>query len=114
MLEQGYLGMAKEQTARGRMVATRLGGALSRRLRPLWQRLRNLSVGVGAGTPVHRSAAASGSLAAGATDASAASAGHALPPAIEDLLESYGYDWLAYEVRRRRRDAERYVAGRLH
>jgi hypothetical protein len=30
------------------------------------------------------------------------------------LLESYGYDWLAYEVRRRRRDAERYVAGRLH
>jgi FkbM family methyltransferase len=119
MVEQGYLAVAKEQAARGRIAATRLGGALRRRLRPLWQRLRKVYVGVGTGTDVHRTSAPAASLPPGTTDATAGPAvgGLApsiLAPSIEDLLESYGYSWLAYEVRRRRRDAECYVAGRLH
>jgi FkbM family methyltransferase len=103
MVEQGYLGAAKEHAARGRMVATRLGGALRRLVRPVWHRLRNASLAVGTGTPVYRTTAPAASLPPGA-----------LPPSIEHLLESYGYGWLAYEVRHRRRDAERYVAGHLH
>jgi hypothetical protein len=102
MIEQGYLGAAKEHAARGRRVASRLGGALRRLVRPVWHRLRNASLDVGTGTPVYR------------TTAPAASPAGALPPSIEHLLESYGYGWLAYEVRHRRRDAERYVAGHLH
>jgi FkbM family methyltransferase len=102
MVEQGYLAAAKEQAARGRIAATRLGGALRRRLRPLWDRLRNVYVDVGPAA----------SLPQGTTTAGPAAGG--MSPSIEDLLESYGYSWLAYEVRRRRRDAERYVAGRLH
>jgi FkbM family methyltransferase len=108
MLEQGYLGAAKEQAARGRIVASRLGGALHRRLSPVWHRLRNVYADLGAGSTGHRTTAPAASLTPGALDATAP------PPSIEDLLESYGYSWLAYEVRRRRRDAERYVAGRLH
>jgi len=114
MVEQGYLAAAKEQAARGRIAATRLGGALRRRLRPVWQRLRNVYVDVGTGTPVHRASARAASLPPGTTDATAGPAAGGMSPSIEDLLESYGYSWLAYEVRRRRRDAERYVAGRLH
>jgi FkbM family methyltransferase len=114
MVEQGYLAAAKEQAARGRIAATRLGGALRRRLRPVWHRLRNVYVDVGTGTPVHRTSAPAASLPPGTTDATAGPAAGGMSPSIEDLLESYGYSWLAYEVRRRRRDAERYVAGRLH
>ena len=114
MVVQGYLGAAKEQAARGRIAATRLGGALRRRLRPVWHRLRNVYVDVGIGTPVHRTSAPAASLPPGTADATAGPAAGAMSPSIEDLLESYGYGWLAYEVRRRRRDAERYVAGRLH
>jgi FkbM family methyltransferase len=114
MVEQGYLAVAKEQAARGRIAATRLGGALRRRLRPLWQRLRKVYVGVGTGTDVHRTSAPAASLPPGTTDATAGPASSGMSPSIEDLLESYGYSWLAYEVRRRRRDAECYVAGRLH
>jgi FkbM family methyltransferase len=114
MVEQGYLAAAKEQAARGRIAATRLGGALRRRLRPLWHRLRNVYVDVGTGTPVHRTSAPAASLPPGTTDATAGPAAGGMSPSIEDLLESYGYSWLAYEVRHRRRDAERYVAGRLH
>ena len=114
MVVQGYLGAAKEQAARGRIAATRLGGALRRRLRPVWHRLRNVYVDVGTGTPVHRTSAPAASLPQGTADATAGSAAPGMSPSIEDLLESYGYGWLAYEVRRRRRDAERYVAGRLH
>jgi FkbM family methyltransferase len=114
MVVQGYLGAAKEQAARGRIAATRLGGALRRRLRPVWHRLRNVYVDVGTGTPVHRTSAPAASLPPGTADATAGPAAGAMSPSIEDLLESYGYSWLAYEVRCRRRDAERYVAGRLH
>ena len=114
MVDQGYLAAAKEQAARGRIAATRLGGALRRRLRPVWDRLRNVYVGVGTGIPVHRTSAPAASLPPGTADATAGPAAGGLSPSIEDLLESYGYSWLAYEVRRRRRDAERYVAGRLH
>ena len=113
MIEQGYLGAAKEHAARGRMAATRLSGALRRRLGPVWQRLRNAYVGVGTGTPVHRTTSPAATP-PGATQATARPAAGALPPSIEDLLENYGYSWLASEVRHRRRDAERYVAGRLH
>jgi hypothetical protein len=113
MIEQGYLGAAKEHAARGRMVATRLSGALRRRLGPVWQRLRNAYVDVGTGTPVHRTTSPAATP-PGATQATARPAAGALPPSIEDLLENYGYSWLASEVRHRRRDAERYVAGRLH
>src|SRR5438067_8362163 len=114
MVEQGYLAAAKEQAARGRIAATRLGGALRRRLRPVWHRLRNVYMDVGTGTPVHRTSAPAVSLPPGTTDATAGPAAGGMSPSIEDLLESYGYSWLAYEVRRRRRDAEGYVAGRLH
>ena len=114
MVVQGYLGAAKEQAARGRIAATRLGGALRRRLRPVWHRLRNVYVDVGTGTPVHRTSAPAASLPPGTADATAGPAAGAMSPSIEDLLESYGYGWLASEVRHRRRDAEGYVAGRLH
>jgi FkbM family methyltransferase len=113
MVEQGYLRAAKEQAARGRIAATRLGGALRRRLMPAWHRLRNVYVDVGIGTFVHRTSTPAASPPPG-TDATAGSAAAGTSPSIEDLLESYGYSWLAYEVRRRRRDAESYVAGRLH
>jgi hypothetical protein len=117
MVDHGYLGAAKEHAARGRMAATRLGRALRRLIRPVWRRLRNAYVDLGPGTPVQRTTAAAASLPPGATHATArpaASPAGAVPPSIEQLLESYGYSWLAYEVRHRRRDAERYVAGRLH
>jgi FkbM family methyltransferase len=113
MLAPGYLGAAKEHAARGRKAATRLGGALRRRLRPVWHRLRNAYVDVGTATPVHRTKSPA-TMPPGATHATAAPAPGALSPSIEDLLESYGYGWLASEVRHRRRDAEGYVAGRLH
>ena len=113
MFEQGYMGTAKEHAARGRKAATRLGGALRRRLRPVWHRLRNAYADVGAGTPVHRTKSAAATP-PGATPATAWPAPGAPPPSLEDLLESYGYGWLASEVRHRRRDAEGHVAGRLH
>src|SRR5262245_3794593 len=76
-----------------RIAMTRLGGALYRVVRPAWRRVRDsYRARTGAGAPATASSS----------------------PSIEQLLESYGYDWLAYEVRRRQRDAERYVAGRVH
>jgi hypothetical protein len=95
------------------MAATRLSGALRRRLGPVWQRLRNAYVDVGTGTSVHRTSSPAATP-PGATQATARPATGTLPPSIEDLLENYGYSWLASEVRHRRRDAEGYVAGRLH
>jgi FkbM family methyltransferase len=117
ILEQGYMGAANEHADRGRMAATRLGRTLHRLLRPVWRRLRDAYLAeFGAGTPAHRTTPAA-SLPRGATDATARppeSPASAPPPSIEHLLESYGYGWLAREVRRRRRDAEPYVAGRAH
>lgn len=113
MLAPGYLGAAKEHAARGRKAATRLGGALRRRLRPVWHRLRNATVVVGAATRVQWGKSPAARPPA-ATHATAGPAAGGTSPSIEDLLESYGYSWLAYEVRHRRRDAERYIAGRLH
>jgi FkbM family methyltransferase len=76
-----------------RIAMTRLGGALYRVVRPIWRRVRDAyRARTGAGAPATASSS----------------------PSIDQLLESYGYDWLAYEVRRRQGDAERYVAGRVH
>jgi hypothetical protein len=62
-------------------------------VRPTWRRVRDeYRARTGAGAPATASSS----------------------PSIDQLLESYGYDWLAYEVRRRQGDAERYVAGRVH
>jgi len=77
-----------------RIAATRLGGAFYRAVRPAWCRVRDAykaRAGTGAGAPTAAPA-----------------------PSIEQLLESYGYGWLAHEVRRRHDGAERYVAGRVH
>jgi hypothetical protein len=76
-----------------RIVMTRPGSALHRVVRPAWHRLRD----------AHRTFTG-----AGAPATTAAS------PSIEQLLESYGYAWLAQEVRQRRNGAERDVAGRVH
>src|SRR5262249_27790072 len=76
-----------------RIVMTRPGSALYRVVRPAWHRLRD----------AHRTLTGAGSPATPAAS-----------PSIEQLLESYGYAWLAQEVRRRRNGAERYVAGRVH
>jgi FkbM family methyltransferase len=76
-----------------RIAMTRLGGALYRVVRPTWRRVCDACR---ARTGAEAPATASPS------------------PSIEQLLESYGYDWLAYEVRRRQGAAERYVAGRVH
>jgi FkbM family methyltransferase len=76
-----------------RIAMTRLGGALYRVVRPTWHRIRDAyRARTGAAAPATASPS----------------------PSIEQLLGSYGYDWLAYEVRRRQGDAERYVAGRVH
>jgi FkbM family methyltransferase len=77
-----------------RIAMTRLGGALYRVVRPTWRRVRDAyRARTGAAAPATASSSS---------------------PSIEQLLESYGYDWLAYEVRRRQGDVERYVAGRVH
>jgi len=76
-----------------RIAMTRPGGALYRVVRPAWHRLRD----------AHRTFAGAGAPATAAAS-----------PSIEQLLESYGYAWLAQEVRRRQNGAERYVAGRVH
>jgi FkbM family methyltransferase len=102
ILERRYPLSAKYDAERGwdaiqrrlrRIAMTRLGGALYRIVRPTWRRVRDAySARTGAGVPSTASSS----------------------PSIEQLLKSYGYDWLAYEVRRRQGDAERYVAGRVH
>ena len=89
---RGYLLGAIQRPLR-RIAKTRVGGALYRVVGPAWHRVRDAySARTGAG----------------------AAATAALPPSIEQLLKSYGYGWLAHEVRRRRDGAERYVAGRVH
>jgi len=76
-----------------RIAMTRPGSALYRVVRPAWHRLRD----------AHRTFTGPGAPATAAAS-----------PSIEQLLESYGYAWLAQEVRRRQHGAERYVAGRVH
>jgi FkbM family methyltransferase len=76
-----------------RIVMTRPGSALYRVVRPAWHRLRD----------AHRTFTGAGAPATAAAS-----------PSIEQLLESYGYAWLAQEVRQRRNGAERDVAGRVH
>ncbi|SRR6266851_410401 len=115
MVEGGYMPSSKEHAERGylrRIAMTRPAGALYRVVRPVWHGVRDAyraRVGAGRATPPALAPCAG----ANATASSVASPGFS-PRSIEDLLESYGYDWLAHEVRRRRRDAELYVAGRVH
>jgi hypothetical protein len=102
--EPGYHWDAIQSPLR-RIAATRLGGALYRVMRPTWQRVRDAyraRAGGGAGTGLGTETGSGG-----LTTASPSSS-------IEQLLESYGYGWLAHEVRRRHDGAERYVAGRVH
>ena len=90
--KRGYRWDAIQRPLR-RIAMTRVGGALYRVVRPAWRRVRD----------AYRARTGAGAPATGSRS-----------PSIEQLLESYGYDWLAYEVRRRQGDAERHVAGRVH
>jgi FkbM family methyltransferase len=90
--ERGYHWDAIRRPLR-RIAMTRLAGALYRVVRPTWRRVRDAyRARTGAGAPSTASPS----------------------PSIEQLLESYGYSWLAHEVRQRQDAAERYVAGRVH
>jgi len=105
--EPGYHWDAIQRPLR-RIAATRPGGALYRVVRPTWHRVRDAyraRAGAKAGTGL---GIETGAVAVGPTTASPSSS------SIEQLLESYGYGWLAHEVRRRRDGAERYVVGRVH